>query len=151
MKDEKGQVDLDALFSLSYGLYVVTSCCGEKLNGQISNTVFQVSDNPPMVATCVSKNALTHECISKTGAFAVSVLDQSTPLKFIGLFGFRSGREVEKLSQVSFERGVTGCPMVMDHAIAVVEAKVVGKADVDRHTLFIGRSSPRDGSVRGIP
>ncbi len=133
------KIDPQALFSFSYGLYVVTSCCGEKLNGQISNTVFQVCDDPPYVATCVSRNALTHECILKSGAFAVSVLQESTPLKFIGLFGFRSGRDVDKLSQVEFEPGVTGCPVVLENAVAVIEAKVTDRVDLDSHSIFVAK------------
>jgi flavin reductase (DIM6/NTAB) family NADH-FMN oxidoreductase RutF len=33
-------MDLKALHSVSYGLYVITSKDGERINGQIANTVF---------------------------------------------------------------------------------------------------------------
>ncbi len=127
-----------ALTKLSYGLYIVTSYVDEKLNGQISNTVFQVTDQPNRIVTCVNKKNLTHECISKSGSFAVSILDQSAPMTFMGLFGFKSGRDVDKLSQVSYKKGTTGCPCVTDHTIALLEAKVMSKVDVGTHTLFIG-------------
>ncbi len=38
----------------------------------------------------------------KSGVFGASVLDSSTPMPFIGLFGFKSGRDVDKLAQVNF-------------------------------------------------
>ena len=126
-----------ALFELSYGVYVVTSRLGDKLNGCIANTVMQVSDAPPSVAVCISKKNLTHEYVEKSGVFGVSVLKQSTPLKFIGLFGFRSGRDADKLAQVSFRTGATGSPLVTDNALALLEARVVGTADARTHTLFI--------------
>jgi len=144
-------VDLDALFSLTYGLYVVTSCCGDKLNGQLSNSVFQVADEPPCVAICINKKALTHECISESAAFAVSVLRESTPMKFIGLFGFRSGREVDKLSRVEFKPGVSGCPLVTENAIALVEAKVIKHVELDSHTIFIGEVVSAERLGEGKP
>ncbi|RLB01286.1 MAG: High molecular weight rubredoxin, partial [Deltaproteobacteria bacterium] len=36
-------MDLKALWNISYGIYVITSFSGDKMNGQIANTVFQVS------------------------------------------------------------------------------------------------------------
>jgi len=137
MGEVKCELEWNALFSLSYGLYIVTSRLGEKLNGQLSNTVFQVCDEPVYVATCVNKRALTHEYISKSGVFGVSVLEESAPMKLIGLFGFKSGREVDKLSQVSFKEGATGCPLVTENALAVLEGKVTDQIDVGKHTVFV--------------
>jgi flavin reductase (DIM6/NTAB) family NADH-FMN oxidoreductase RutF len=48
-----------ALFKLGYGLYVVTSRKGERLNGQIANTVFQITSEPPTVAVSINKKNLT--------------------------------------------------------------------------------------------
>jgi len=128
----------DALRKLSYGIYIVTSRLGDKLNGCIVNTVMQVSDAPPSVAVCISKKNLTHKYVEKSGVFGASVLKQSTPMKFIGFFGFRSGRDVDKLSQFSFKAGATGSPLVTENALALLEARVVGTADARTHTLFIG-------------
>lgn len=129
--------DPKALWSISYGLYVITSISDDKQNGQIANTVFQVSADPPRIAVSINKDNLTHEYISKSGVFAVSVLDESTPMPFIGLFGFKTGKDVNKLSQVQYKKGVTGAPIVTDNAISVLEAKVIGKADAATHTIFI--------------
>jgi len=130
-------LDRRALYVISYGLYVVTSHLGEKLNGQIANTVFQVSSEPPRIAVSINKSNLTHEYISKSGVLAVSMLEQSTPMTFIGLFGFKSGRDVDKLSQVKYKMGVTGCPLVTENALAVMEGKVIGNADAGTHTIFV--------------
>lgn len=132
------EIDLKALFDLSYGLYVVCSHSDEKLNGQIANAVFQVTAEPPRVAVSISKNNLTHQYISNSGVFSFSVLDISTPMEFIGLFGFKSGRDVDKLSQVRYEKGITGCPCVTDNALSTVETKVIGQLDAGSHTIFVG-------------
>jgi flavin reductase (DIM6/NTAB) family NADH-FMN oxidoreductase RutF/rubredoxin len=133
-----GELDHRALWNLSYGLYVVASHSNDRLNGQIANAVFQVTADPPRVAVAVNKNNLTHDFISKSGVFSVSVLDVSTPMSFIGLFGFKSGRDVDKLSQAAHEIGITGCPCVTENALSVMEAKVAETVDVGSHTIFVG-------------
>lgn len=108
------------------------------MNGQIANALIQVTVEPPRVAVAVNKNNLTHEYISKSKEFAVSVLDESTPMRLIGLFGFKSGRDVDKLSKCTFEKGITGCPVVTDYVLSVFEARVIDQYDVGTHTVFIG-------------
>jgi rubredoxin/flavin reductase (DIM6/NTAB) family NADH-FMN oxidoreductase RutF len=108
------------------------------LNGQIANALIQVTVEPPRVAVAINKKNLTHEYISKSREFAVSVLDETTPMKLIGLFGFKSGRDVDKLSMCTFQKGITGCPVVTDYALSVLEAKVIDQCDVGTHTLFVG-------------
>ena len=48
-------VDSRVFRDLSYGLYIVTSHDGERVNGQIVNTVIQVTSEPPRVAVIVNK------------------------------------------------------------------------------------------------
>jgi ferric-chelate reductase [NAD(P)H] len=123
---------------LSYGLYIVTSCDEDRLNGQIVNTIIQVTSDPARVAVIINKKNLTHEYIYKSNVFAASVLEESAPLKFFGPFGFRSGRDFDKLSRVQFKEGVTGCPLVTEHSLSVLEARVSSKIDLGTHTIFIG-------------
>ncbi len=123
---------------ISYGLYIVTSHLDGRLNGQIVNTVLQVTSEPPRVAVIINKSNLTHEFIAGSKLFGASVLDTSTPMPFIGLFGFKSGRKEDKLSQVDYIQGSTGVPLVTEHCLSVLEAKVVDEVDVGTHTLFVG-------------
>jgi flavin reductase (DIM6/NTAB) family NADH-FMN oxidoreductase RutF len=90
-------MNIKALFKLGYGVYVVTSKKGDRFNGQIANTVFQVTSEPPAVAVSINKSNLTHEFIKESRVFTASVLCEETPLTFIGRFGFKSGRDTDKL------------------------------------------------------
>jgi flavin reductase (DIM6/NTAB) family NADH-FMN oxidoreductase RutF len=132
------EFDRRAFRDLSYGLYIVTSLDGERLNGQIVNTVIQVTSDPARVAVIINKQNLTHEFISKSGFFGVSVLEESAPMTFLGPFGFRSGRDLDKLSQVQYKIDATGCPPVLEHALSVLEARVIDRIDLGTHTIFIG-------------
>ncbi len=132
-------MDLNALRKISYGMYIVASHKGEKLNGQIANTVFQITSEPPTVAVSINKGNLTHEYIKAGKVFAASILCETTPLPFIGGFGFKSGRDVDKLKDVNYKVGVTGAPIILDHTVAYLEAEVINDIDVGTHTIFIGK------------
>lgn len=127
-----------AIWDISYGLYIVTSFDGEKHNGQIVNTAFQVTNTPPQIAVCISKENLTHEYIMKTKLFGVSILEKETPMIFMGPWGFKSGRNIDKFQGVNYKTGTTGLRLVTDHTLSVMEAKVTSTQDVGTHTIFVG-------------
>jgi flavin reductase (DIM6/NTAB) family NADH-FMN oxidoreductase RutF/rubredoxin len=130
-------VDGRALWSLSYGMYVVTARAGGKSNGQIANTSFQVTAQPPRIAVAINKENLTHQLICEGGWFGVSVLDVDTSMELVGLFGFKSGRDIDKLARATCREG-QHCPLVTDHAISITEARVVSELDAGTHTIFVG-------------
>ena len=131
-------MNLKALHNLSYGLYVVASQKQGKLNAQIANTVVQVTSEPPTISVCINKQNLTHEFITESKVFVASVLSQDTPLFFIGHFGFKSGREVDKFKDINYRLGEAKAPIVLDHSLAYLEARVINQLDVGTHTIFIG-------------
>jgi flavin reductase (DIM6/NTAB) family NADH-FMN oxidoreductase RutF len=136
--NETSAMNLDALRKLGYGMYVVGAKKGERLNAQIANTVFQITSEPPTVAVSINKNNLTHEFIKESRAFAASILCESTPLSFIGRFGFKSGRETNKLEGIGYRFGTTGAPIVIDYATSYIEVKVTKEVEMSTHTVFIG-------------
>jgi ferric-chelate reductase [NAD(P)H] len=131
-------MNIKALFKLGYGIYVVTSKTSGRINGQIANTVFQVTSEPPTIAVSINKHNLTHEFIKESKVFAASVLCEETPLTFIGIFGFKSGRDIDKFEGISYKLGETGAPIVLDNTVSYLEAKVTKEVDVGSHTIFIG-------------
>lgn len=149
------QIDPKALFLLSYGLYIVSSKAGEHCssgcNGQIANAVMQITADPQCLAVCLHKENLTTECIRNTGVFSVSVLEEQVPMTFIGTFGFKCGRVMDKFQGVNFRLGVTGAPLILDHSLAVIEAEVVSELDVFTHSLFVGRIVAAEVVGEGTP
>lgn len=136
---------------LSYGLYIVTSVKEDRLNGQVVNTVIQVTSEPPRVAVIINKKNLTHEFILHSKLFAASILEESTPMIFLGPFGFRSGRDVDKLSKVAYKIGISGCPLITEHALSVLEAEVFDQIDLGTHTVFIGNVVSSEVLKKGNP
>jgi ferric-chelate reductase [NAD(P)H] len=129
----------NALYKIGYGLYIVGSHKDGKLNGQIANTVFQITSEPPILAVSINKKNLTHEYIKASKVFSASILSQAAPLPFIGSFGFKSGRDTDKTKGVNYKVGQTGSPIFLDNTTAYLEAEVIQDIDVGTHTVFIGK------------
>jgi len=144
-------MNLKALHKLGYGLYVVSSVKGDKVNGQIANTVFQVTSEPPTIAVSINKTNLTHQFIKESKVLAVSVLSQDTPLSFIGHFGFKSGRDIDKFEGINYKKGETQAPVLIDNSLAYLEAKVSQELDVGTHTIFVGGLAGADILKEGEP
>lgn len=131
-------INLDALFKISYGLYIVSSGDQNHGNGFISNSVFQVTAEPPQFAACCNKNNYTCTLIEQTGHFTVSVITQKISAELFGRFGFRSGKDIKKFEGLNIHYGVTGAPIVLNDCIAYMECTVIQKMDVGTHVVFIG-------------
>jgi rubredoxin/flavin reductase (DIM6/NTAB) family NADH-FMN oxidoreductase RutF len=140
-----------ALYSLSYGLFVVSSMKGDKINGQIANTVIQVCSEPQVIQAVINRDNLTHEYISASKVFTASILSKETPLSFIGAFGFKSGRDSDKFAGVGYKTGQSGAPVVLDNCLAYLEAKVIMQLDVHTHTIFVGQLMDADVIMEGEP
>ena len=145
------ELDVRALFSMSYGVYIVSSRLGDKLNGQIANAAMQVTGEPATVAVCLNKANYTEKCVSETGLFSISVLDEEAPMTFIGNFGFKSGRDIDKFAKVDYEIGKLDVPIVKEWCLSVLEANVIEKVDVLTHTLFVGELASSRVLKEGTP
>jgi flavin reductase (DIM6/NTAB) family NADH-FMN oxidoreductase RutF len=138
MKGEQ-KVNKKAFYTISYGIYVVSAGKDGTFNGQIANTVFQVTSEPPTVAVSINKQNYTHELIVSSNKFTASILKEETPMTMIGRFGFKSGKEINKFEGIEIKTGVTGIPVVTENAVAFLEAEVINSMDCGTHTIFLGR------------
>jgi flavin reductase (DIM6/NTAB) family NADH-FMN oxidoreductase RutF len=131
-------MDLNVFFKITYGLYVIGSTNGSKVNGFISNTVFQVTSDPPQIAVASHKNNYSTELIREGKAFTISILRQDYNPDIIGTFGYRSGRDFDKFAQFKYKTGKTGAPILLDDSVGWLECEVVNSVDLGTHILFIG-------------
>jgi flavin reductase (DIM6/NTAB) family NADH-FMN oxidoreductase RutF len=129
-------IDFEALYGISYGLYIVSSGNQNRGNGFISNTVFQVTAQPPRFVICSNKDNYTSEFIRSIGFFAVSILEINTPSEIFTHFGYKSGREIDKFVGMNIRYTENGVPVVLDHAISFLECRVENTIDMDTHWMF---------------
>ena len=130
-------MDMNALFKLSYGLFVLSAKENGKDNGCIINTAMQLTDTPAQIAVAVNKQNYTHDMIKNTGIFNLSVLSQEAVFWVFQHYGFQSGRDVDKFANIPEARTENGLRYVEGCTNAVISGKVVSEVDCGTHTLFV--------------
>lgn len=130
-------MDNNALYKLSYGVFMLSTRSGEKVNGCITNTCMQVSSNPVKIAISVLNTNLTCEMIKESRVFALSVLDDSCIFDTIKHFGMQSGRDTDKLGGIKMPLDCNDIPYLAWSTCAVISARVCESIDLGTHSLFI--------------
>ena len=130
-------IEKEAMYKLTYGLFVLTTTDGEKQNGCIVNTVSMITDSPKRITVFVNNANYSAELLKKTGVFNVSVLTESAPFDIFKQFGFSSGRDTDKFAGGRYATSENGLYYLPEHTNAVLSAKVVDFYDYGSHTLFV--------------
>ena len=58
-------------------------------------------------------------------------------MTFVGFFGFRSGRDFDTFSEISYKYGVPGCLLVQYNLFFVLGAEVIDDIELSTHAVFI--------------
>ena len=131
-------MDLSAFFKMSYGLYVVSAGADGQRAGCVVDTAVQVTSQPPRVSVAVNKENVTADVIEAAGAFAVTAIDKTADMPYIGNFGFRSSDTYDKFEKYGCETSAVGSPYSPEHVCALLACRLVDTVDVGTHLLFIG-------------
>lgn len=132
-------MDVQALFKLSYGLYVISAHSGERDYGCIANTLQQVTAEPPRLSVALNRNSVTAKAILESGHFCGTVLTETADLKLIGTFGFQNSEAVDKFAAFSTGTDENGARFLTEHAAARYSCKVVDTLDLGTHLLIVGQ------------
>ena len=130
-------IEKEAMYKITYGLFMLTTKDENKQNGCIVNTVAMLTDNPKRITVFVNKANYSEQLLRKNGVFNVSVLTESTPFDVFKQFGFQSGKDVEKFAGKSYPTTENGFYYLPEYANAVMSAKVIDAHDYGTHTLFV--------------
>ncbi len=135
---EEKEIEPNAFFKISYGLFVLSARDAARDNGCIINTVMQVTDQPKRLTIAVNKANFTHDMILKTGVFNLSVLSIDAPFSLFQRFGFHSGKDTDKLADFhAIARSENGLFYLTETANAYFAAKVLETVDCGTHTIFV--------------
>ncbi|MDR3051669.1 MAG: flavin reductase [Oscillospiraceae bacterium] len=128
-------MDITALFTLSYGLYVLGVQTEGGLGGCVVDAVAQVALGDPSVVVVASmRNNVTNQRLHAAGACTLSVLPAKVDPFVIANFGFQSARDVDKWANVPHTlRG--GLP-VLDGAVAFLRLAVQDVKELTTHSVF---------------
>lgn len=139
------------LMLVSNTLTIVSSEKKGLFNGSVVHALFQVFDEVPYVIMAINHSNLTYEYIQSSRAFTISVLEQKAPVSLINLFGFTSGRKVDKFAQVEYKIGQGGLPYICKNTVSYMEAHVMRAFDIGRMTLFSGKVTGASLLKEGTP
>lgn len=145
-------MDQTALFTMSYGLYILGTKEEDKINACLINTGMQVTAIPEQISVTVAKSNLTHDMVMASGQFSLTPLTADNVIENVKRFGMQSGREVNKFEDIHYCVDTLGNPYVMEGAAAVITGKVNKTVDVGTHTIFIAdvvdaKTFKQDGAI----
>ena len=129
--------DLNALFNIGYGLYVITCHDGKKDNGLIVNTVTQVTNTPNRLAVTINKENYSHHVIKQTGKMNINCLTTEAPFSLFETFGFQSGRNVDKFKDCQPLRSDNGLAFLPRYINSFMSLAVEQYVDLGTHGMFI--------------
>jgi len=126
------------LWTMPSGLYVLGSRDGDRYNGMTLNWATQLAFEPKLLGVSVEGAAYTHELISASRVFALSIIDREDRAlvrKFVK--PVEVDLAARTLNGVPFHEGRTGAP-ILDQAAAYVDCEVREVVTVGHHRLYIG-------------
>lgn len=128
-------MNMDALYKLTHGVYVLGSRDGDRPDGSVVDAVMQVANKPWILALSCTNGSYTKHCIEMVREFSLSVLGKTTEPWVIANFGFRSSRTVDKWRSVKhYIQG--GLPYLEDN-IATMHCRVMQTITYGSNTLFL--------------
>lgn len=133
----------------TYGLYAVGVAQGDDRNLFTANWLTQVSFEPPLLALAVENDSYSIELIRQSRVFAISVFS-SDSRQLAGALGKRRKVKPDKLDQIRYRLGTTGCP-ILEGALGAVECRVTGELAAGDSTLFLGEVIQVEALAEGIP
>lgn len=130
------QAKKTALLMIPYGLYVLGTRAGDRVDAATVNWVTQASFKPPLVVIGVKEDSNSFKLIKEGRVFSLSFLGTGQ-----GKLAYAFFKQVEakdgKLGDVPYETAETGAPIISD-APAWVEGRVVEIVEHGDHAVVIG-------------
>ena len=131
-------IDQRLMSNLNCGLYILSTKNQNKDNACIVDSVVQITSMPTRIIVGVNNNNLSHDYIMETKEFNLSVLDEDVPLSIFQKFGYVSGKEVDKFSDIiNVKRSENGISYFTENVNTILSAKVVDIMKYETHTMFV--------------
>lgn len=126
--------NLKITWKITQGMYVLTTNKG----GCIVDAVSQISAGEnPLIAVSVMKSNYTNELLKNNNKFALSILSKNVNPEIIKIFGFHSGRDINKFEKV--ETTLIEDVKIINDSLGYMVCEIVDSIENDTHTLFIGK------------
>ncbi len=134
----------DVIGRFASGVTVITARHEDTDYGITASAVASLTLDPPMLLACVNKQTGTENAISRSGTFAVNILDEDQ-----GEMAMRFAKpQSDKFSGVRISYGELGEPL-LDGVLAHLECRVAEQVTGGTHSVFLAdvlRAHAREGT-----
>ena len=138
-----------AMRAWSAGVTVVTSIHEGVKHGMTVNSFTSISLAPPLITISLQQSSRTHELVSKSRVFGLTMLS-SDQIKISNLFAGRAADVGDRFTGLQTEVLVTGSPLIVG-GLAWLDCRVVETFDAGMNSLFIAEVLAARGSGDGLP
>jgi flavin reductase (DIM6/NTAB) family NADH-FMN oxidoreductase RutF len=131
------------------GVTVVTSVFQGVRHGMTVSSFTSISLVPPMILVSLERGTRTHGLISRSGIFAVTILDVSQE-RLSERFAGRLGDDEDRMAGVEVETLLSGAPLLRG-GIAYFDCRVVASQEAGGSTVFFAEVLAAKGFAGGDP
>lgn len=124
-----------AMRSWSAGVTVVTAVYAHERHGMTVNSFTSISLDPALITISLQQHSRTHELVSKSHTFGVTILSNSQT-DISDLFAGRVPEMTDRFAALTTETLVTGSPLIVG-GLAWLDCRVLETFDAGMNTLFI--------------
>ena len=138
-----------AMRAWSAGVTVVTAAYEGIKHGMTVNSFTSISLNPALITVSLQQNTRTHELVSKSKAFGLTILS-TEQTRLSNLFAGRIPGVEDRFADLQTETLVTGSPLIVG-GLSWMDCRVVQTFDAGMNTLFIAEVVAARGNGSGEP
>lgn len=138
-----------AMRAWSAGVTVVTAVYEEHKHGMTVNSFTSISLDPALITVSLQQHTRTHELVTKSHAFGLTILS-GEQAHISDLFAGRLSESQDRFTEVQTETLVTGSPLIVG-GLAWMDCRVVQTYDAGMNTLFIAEVVAARGTGSGDP
>lgn len=124
-----------AMRGWSAGVTVVAATHEGQTHGMTVNSFTSISLDPAMITISLQGSTRTHEMVSKSRVFGLTILSKEQAA-ISDLFAGRSPEVTDRFAGLQTETLVTGSPFLVG-GIAFLDCRVIQTFDAGMNTLFI--------------
>jgi flavin reductase (DIM6/NTAB) family NADH-FMN oxidoreductase RutF len=118
------------------GVAVLTAREGEHVRGMTCNSFNSVSDSPATILVSIRRGTHTHQMVTSTGRYALSILAADGERLANRFAGMEGEAAQDRFDDVPHRRSPGGLPW-LDGALGYLECRVVHTHEVGASTLFV--------------
>jgi flavin reductase (DIM6/NTAB) family NADH-FMN oxidoreductase RutF len=138
-----------AMRAWSAGVTVVTAVHEGKRHGATVNSFTSISLEPAIITISLQKSARTHELISSSRAFGLTILSAGQS-NVSDLFAGKMTEVEDRFTGLQTQTLVTGSPLIVG-GLAWLDCRVIETFDAGLNTLFIAEVLAAENTGDGQP